>query len=216
MLRNHTPPVDASRSYAIRFSHTHHQLNDVLLAWVPLCDAIVAYEHIHQSRIHLHFAVLNSKRCSKQLRNIAAKIIGPDACKGNENLSIKKWNGSPRYITYCSRGELDPVDFYEFNEDWLDYAKSLYVEGAEAVLPIEQSYNEWSHHESFFKPIPPIFNELGEVINQALSITQDQVLKRARQFAASKHKGFMPVQANNLALSLYRSYCVRNGIEYSR
>lgn len=216
MLVNELPPAHNGKCFSIRLSHPIQRLLPVMDAWTRECEAIVAYEHTHQNRVHCHIAIYNSKVCSKQLRNIAARAIGPDALRGNENCSMKKWDGDIQYIVYCARGQLDYLCDYGFNTQWLEYAKTLWVESAQAILPIQQLYNEWSASPHWLVKTPTQFDELGTPIYPIQTLTGEDVLKKARAFAASKHQGFMPVQANNMALSLYRSFCVRNGINYSK
>ncbi|WP_445775542.1 hypothetical protein, partial [Shewanella sp.] len=77
-------------------------------------ESIFIIKHLgkHQDNPHFHFAVVSSL----STQTLRARLKKYYNCKGNETLSIKKWDGQDKYLQYCLH-ECTTVD--EVNRDIL-------------------------------------------------------------------------------------------------
>jgi len=114
--------------YACRITHSYEVAKRVVGLWSLRCDKLIAYEHVgdKSGKVHIHLALLGTNVDKKQLRNIAASTNLPIA--GNENCSFKEWDGDATYITYMSKGKLDPMYNKGYEVSDLQNLRSLWVE----------------------------------------------------------------------------------------
>ena len=94
---------------------------------------ILAYEHLGErtGKIHIHLLLVNTSVDKKQLRNIAATTKIP--VSGNEWMSFKVADLEPTYITYMSKGQIDPSYNKGYTEAELEEYKHKWVNQKSAV-----------------------------------------------------------------------------------
>lgn len=98
--------------YAARLSLPHHDVSGVLAMWADKCSAMVVVQHEMDEEVsttHVHIAMRDCQYATVEpLKRIFRKEIATEA-KGNGLWSFKTWDGNQTYLTYMSKGELDPV-----------------------------------------------------------------------------------------------------------
>lgn len=94
--------------YAVRITHSYEVAKPIVTQWAMKCEKLLAYEHLGETtgKIHIHLLLVNTSVDKKQLRNIAATTKIP--VSGNEWMSFKVADLSDTYITYMSKGEIEP------------------------------------------------------------------------------------------------------------
>lgn len=114
--------------YAVRLTHSYESCRVVVGLWAMRCEKVLVYEHIgsRTGKTHVHLALLGTNVDKKQLRNIAASTKLP--VTGNEWCSFKTWDKNSEYITYMSKGQIDPKYNKGYEPAELEAFKSRWVE----------------------------------------------------------------------------------------
>ena len=118
---------------------------------------ILAYEHLGErtGKIHIHLPLVNTSVDKKQLRNIAATTKIP--VSGNEWMSFKVADLEPTYITYMSKGQIDPSYNKGYTEAELEEYKHKWVNQKSAVKLTEddkiiEGWIKYYEHDLCGKP----------------------------------------------------------------
>jgi len=119
--------------YAVRITHSYDVAKSIVHLWAMKCEKLLAYEHLGErtGKIHIHLLLVNTSVDKKQLRNIAATTKIP--VSGNEWMSFKVADLDPTYITYMSKGEIDPSYNKGFEAVHIDEYKQKWVKLNSAV-----------------------------------------------------------------------------------
>lgn len=123
--------------YAVRITHSYEVAKPIVHLWAMKCEKLLAYEHLGErtGKIHIHLLLVNTSVDKKQLRNIAATTKVP--VSGNEWMSFKVADLEPTYITYMSKGEIDPCYNKGFEAWQLDDYKQKWVKPNSALKKTE-------------------------------------------------------------------------------
>lgn len=120
--------------YAVRVTHSWLQAQSIAHTWALRADKVLVYEHSQETqtardKIHIHMLLVNTSIDKKQLRNLAKETNVPT--KGNENMSFKMAEEPfTKYITYMSKGVLNPVYNKGFTTEELEEYRLLWIEPA--------------------------------------------------------------------------------------
>lgn len=114
--------------YAVRITHSYEVAKPIVHLWAMKCEKILAYEHLgsRTGKIHIHLLLVNTSVDKKQLRNIA--MTTKLSVSGNEWMSFKVADLDTTYITYMSKGEIDPSYNKGYTDEELLLYKSKWVE----------------------------------------------------------------------------------------
>lgn len=127
--------------FAFRVSVSYQDASMILLELFDMCEKVAVYEHEADEwvkRTHIHGIIMNCSRKEDTLRN---KIFKPNWKKDyqlaktykkcDENGVVQVYPVDDGYITYMSKGHLDPMyvkgyipeRIKELKEAWVDYEK---------------------------------------------------------------------------------------------
>ena len=161
--------------YAVRVTHSWQQAQCIAYLWALRADKVLVFEHSQETKTakgktHIHMLLVNTNIDKKQLRNLAKQTQVPT--HGNENVSFKMAEEPfTKYITYMSKGVLQP----KYNKGWtpeeLEEYRLLWVEPNEYVKE-----TSWSKlYEAYEKeaPPPPTAEQKSHVIKQWISSVSD-------------------------------------------
>lgn len=115
---------------AIRFTLP---FDDKLKEYFNSFEQMVVYQHDADeevSRTHVH-ALVETSVSTDTLKNRLQKLIGYRLSKSDWAFSAKGRDGSPiedRFITYMSKGKLQPIALKGFTQEQCDSYKGLWVE----------------------------------------------------------------------------------------
>lgn len=192
--------------YAVRLTHSYESAKVVVGLWAMRCNKILVYEHLgtRTGKIHIHLALLGTSVDKKQLRNIAMTTKLP--VSGNEWCSFKNWDKNMDYVTYMSKGLLDPVynKGYELQE--LQTCKDKWVEPSN-VIKTDQTddyLNNFDNH--VFKIIPA-----GEIMDfyKLRTITKDFVFRQCHTGSRAR----WDIKMKNLYTTIMNTYIYENDVK---
>jgi len=135
--------------YAVRVTHSWVLAQSVVHLWALRADKVLVYEHSTETntsadKTHIHMLLVNTSIDKKQLRNIAKETVVP--VKGNENMSFKTAEEPfGKYITYMTKGVLQPVYNKGFTPEELEECRQAWVAPNVYIKETAWSklYNEW-------------------------------------------------------------------------
>lgn len=117
-------------NYAPRVTLPYHDMSGVIEMWSRSCDKMVVYEHEADEDVnttHVHMILINCKYKSQDtLCNQFRKLIETER-KGN---GLWSWehkdypNPDESYVTYMSKGKLEPVFVKNMNDNEIEMYKS--------------------------------------------------------------------------------------------
>lgn len=121
-------------NYAPRVSIPFTDLSGVIKEWATTCEEMVVYEHPADEEVattHVHLIMINSKyKTAEQLKKIFRKLFSTDR-DGND---LWSWthktfpNPDLTYITYMSKGNLEPVYIHKTLSSTINEFKLKWVE----------------------------------------------------------------------------------------
>lgn len=111
--------------YAVRVSYPYAQLVEVFKKLSEVCDKIVVYEH-DASRVHVHALLCGCRVSTDTIKNWIKKTLNVTVSK--YDWSFKNANKDDKYITYMSKGKLEPafskgydgLELASLREQWQD------------------------------------------------------------------------------------------------
>lgn len=115
-----------SFNHAIRITLPYSDISGIIDLWSARSNEVVVYQHIADdevSKTHVHLVLGGC-----EVKAEALKRMYPDRGSGNEFWSWKTWDNGDKFITYMTKGNLDPVYVKNITHDRLDKAKSAWVE----------------------------------------------------------------------------------------
>lgn len=137
-------------NYAVRITHDYAKVAPIVYAWALRSDKILAYEHSKETetardKTHVHLLLVNTNVDKKQLRNIAmaAKCV---PVNGNGNMSFKEADLDGTYITYMSKGKINPSYNKGYESSALEDLKAKWTPPNEYVKanPWKKLYEEYA------------------------------------------------------------------------
>lgn len=135
--------------YAVRVTYSWAQAQTIAHLWALRADKVLVYEHSKatftaKNKTHIHMLLVNTSVDKKQLRNIAKETVV--LVKGNENMSFKTAEEPfGKYITYMTKGLLQPVYNKGFTPEELEECRLAWVDPNEYVKETSWSklYDLW-------------------------------------------------------------------------
>jgi len=201
--------------YAVRITRPYDTLRATLLAWRPLCNQIILYQHEDDvNRIHVHLLIIEPTHCVRSFKDKSGIDNG-----GNSLWSFKsiKEEGFPKYICYMSKGIYDPKytdgrileytleQIEEFKKGWVNKIRTP------RVSPGTQKWLDFKEHmeaDATWNALKiSLFDEAiyGNLIGQI-----------AKRYCINKYNGHWNQQCQNEIVSYTRSflwdYKVKNNI----
>lgn len=201
-------------NYAVRITKPYSQLDRGVAAVAMLCDKTLVYEHVgtKTEKVHVHMMLIGV-RCDK--KTLQAKF---PICKGNKDWSWKTKDAkygdvedSPKYITYMTKGKLDPVYNKGYTIEELNEAKAAWTDKKKSKAMIEYEAFDLMIDKSLPQdPVveaPSVQNPHPQVEYRGFNV----VRKKAFEYVMEKH-GLASPAAKCLMSTLYRTYCYKHGI----
>jgi len=113
---------------AVRIFADFATLKRLASSWSQLCQKTAVYEHIGEktSKVHCHFGLLNCRVSTERLKQLAREL--GHEYNGNKDWSFKTWDGDNEYITYMSKGTLEPQYYTGYSVEELSALKALWVD----------------------------------------------------------------------------------------
>jgi len=191
--------------YMVRLTHSYETAKTVVGLWAMRCDKILAYEHLgtKTGKVHIHLSLLGTNVDKKQLRNIASGAQLP--VSGNEWCSFKVWDRKDEYITYMSKGHLDPLYNKGYAPEFIQQCKDKWVE-PHTYIKQDTTDNYLGKFDNYlFEKIPA-----GEILDFYRLHTL------AKAFIWANHQGVRPrvdIKAKNLKNMLVNTYIYANNVK---
>lgn len=147
--------MGSRESYAVRITLPTELIKPWLDEIQPFTEGIVAYEHNDDPQnIHTHIFILQAKVTKERLKQLAtaSHFTG----KGNQFWSWKKADASWLiYLTYMSKGKLDPAYIYGgITLELCLTQKSKWVQTASKVSPGAKQYLEFAERVDQLVKVP--------------------------------------------------------------
>lgn len=213
--------------YAVRVTHSWLQAQSVAHTWALRADKVLVYEHSQETKTardktHIHMLLVNTSIDKKQLRNLAKETNVPT--KGNENMSFKMAEEPfTKYITYMSKGVLQPKYNKGFTPEELEEYRLLWVDPNEYKKETAWSklYDEWVKEAP--PPITP--NQYATVVRQWVDDPRDngappnpmdeyirELERHTMAWMIKYHHGYYHPSIGKQVNSLRWTHCWKNGL----
>lgn len=128
--------------WKVYFLTQHKDYDNICERLAKVSDRAIFYLHPggkkHADRPHIHGLLVNCGKTAKTVREWLRTEFGLKVNGGEYAVSSEfEWNGKktkmtdmhyPRYITYMSKGQYDPVYTKDFSKEETDMAKFVWVE----------------------------------------------------------------------------------------
>lgn len=202
-------------NYAVRITRSYAELGRGINGVALLCDKALVYEHVGSAteKVHVHM-MLVGVRCDKKT---VQKCFSYMAFKGNKDWSWKTKDAkygpvedSVKYITYMTKGKLDPVYNKGYSQEQVEEAKASWVDMKKKSAAVVD-------YEKFKVLIPADTPKEKQVVIVGTKVTEQYVgfsTVRSMAFKYVMEKfGVASPAAKCLMSTLYRTYCFEKGIE---
>lgn len=127
-------------NYAPRVSMSYVELSTVLSLWAKSCESMVVYEHDADEEVattHCHLLMIKSKYATPEpLKRQLYEVLSNEKRKGND---LWAWTHKDYpdpdlcYITYMSKGILEPVMTQNLSSSLIESYKKKWVDRKEEV-----------------------------------------------------------------------------------
>ena len=213
--------------YAVRVTHSWQQAQSIAHLWALRADKVLVYEHSKatftaRDKTHIHMLLVTTSVDKKQLRNIAKETVVP--VKGNENMSFKTAEEPfGKYITYMTKGLLNPVYNKGFTPEELEECRLAWVDPNEYIkeTPWSKLYDEWVKEA----PQAPSPSQYATVVKQwmedphnagAPPSPQDEYIRELERHTMAwmikYHNGYYHPSIGKQVNSLRWTHCWKNGL----
>lgn len=116
-------------SYAIRLTFPYTEVQAIIEQFAKSSEGIVVYEHAADaevSRTHVHMLILRCTVSTDTLKNYIKRVKGR---VDKNDWSFKTADSdTEKYITYMSKGVLDPVYVYDITTEYIDECKRKWID----------------------------------------------------------------------------------------
>lgn len=143
--------------YAIRISRDANQLRDVARRWKPYCETVIMYEHDadQANRVHCHLYLGGVSVTTKRLKQLSGL---PN--QGNSLWSFKQAKDEiDVYITYMSKGKLDPEFLHGYEYKETERLKALWKEPTKRIPKALDEYQKFEGYVLALAPETRIWTE---------------------------------------------------------
>ena len=210
-------------SFAVRITRSYDELSGVINTWGLHCGKLIAYEHIgsRTELVHCHLLVVDLAITKERLKQIT--LASGIQLGGNQDWSFKTAKESTdKYITYMSKGVLQPVYSMNFDTDYIDTMRQAWRNPTQ--LPSKDAnmigdfrnyvYTTWnSDYGTLFRDIPTEIQYATRTeMFDANKFIYDAVRRYSFSFAFCLTKHIWNVQTGNKARSCLITFCMENDI----
>lgn len=117
---------------AVRVFVGYAQAQRMASSWAQVSEKTAVYEHLGEktAKVHCHFALYGCRVSTERLKQLAREL--GHSFKGNKDWSFKTWDGDESYITYMTKGNLEPKYFSGYSVEELTALRSKWVEKRKA------------------------------------------------------------------------------------
>lgn len=210
--------------YAVRITHDQASVRRVINVWATKCLQIIAYEHVGDTtkKVHSHLLIKGSSVEKKQLRNLG-KSTGINL-KGNENCSFKAFDQNTTYLTYMSKGKIDPWYIQNFTNEEIEEAKLQWKEPEEYVklnsnehlfnefeamlLNGEEDFTLTKYYKDFLKGY--------SFVDLDTNPRFEYIKRKAHYYAFVKNRQIATPKFFNEYKMLVCTFCFREGIPFPK
>jgi hypothetical protein len=212
-------------SLAVRITLPFSDVSGVVRAWALKADKLLCYEHTGEltEKPHVHLLLINVSVDKERLKQLA-KVTGGSRLSGggNELWSFKtKVKGagdvsdenSRRYITYMSKGTIDPSYVKGYDEDFLAACKAGWT--TKEVSPnrdqqLYSAFEERLYQLHVENPHADIWADGTSVFRHDKA---NDLAKLARSWAFAAHDQIWSVRTATDAKMVFLTYCMRFDIQ---
>jgi len=179
-------------SYAIRLTYEYVQMASVVKRICDQADVVVVYEHDESERKHIHLYTEGLTATVQTIKNWIVKDLG---CKVNKSDWSFKTAKDRNFITYMSKGKLNPTKVKGISDVEIDTYRQRWVEPTKKQKEKREQATGWSMANELAEWIDSksdgsnwYFHE-GRFISSGGDeiITQDDVIKKCIQIH-NKHE----------------------------
>lgn len=210
--------------YAVRITHTQTDIRRVINVWATRCHQVIAYEHDEPGKkIHSHLLIKGANIEKKQLRNLG-NSTGINL-KGNENCSFKAYDQNTTYLSYMSRGRIEPYYIQNFTTEEIQTAKEAWVPPQEYVKlgSNEHLYNEFEKHilmgseDVFETNVYKDYLKSYDYLNKMDTTPRFEYIRRkAHYYAFVKNRQIATPKFFNEFKMLVATFCFREGVPFPK
>jgi len=207
--------------YFVRITHAWDKITNLVGVWALQSEKLVAYEHVGEKteKVHCHILIMGSVVAKKQLRNIAADMLGINSVKGQENMAFRQCDSNWKVsLPYMTKGKFDPKYLHGFSEAEALVWKSQWVPPAEytKVSSDQQLIDKFWTDEMFEK-----FNEYQRPetepdIDRLLHYKFYWICKKAYIFCFENNGGIWNMKTRNQYYMLVMTTATRQRISIPR
>lgn len=128
-------------NHACRISRSSVTLEPVWTNWATTSGKVLVYQHEADDEVsvqHCHFLI---QECSIGEEGLKKRIKPIITLSGNKDWSFvqKEYDGNvERYITYMTKGHLNPVFNQGYDPEYLEYCKSKWVQPRQTNSPANE------------------------------------------------------------------------------
>lgn len=210
-------------AYSVRITLPFSDVSGAVRAWALKADSLLCYEHVGAmtEKTHVHLLLMGCSQTTERLKQIA-RTTGVDG-KGNEFWSFKtksKRHGpitadtAPKYITYMSKGTIQPSYIKGYELDYLEQLRGQWVDSPPSQD--EELYQLFEKSLDGFSPFIHVAKLLEVVKNDPKLIdkaTVPHVMQaKARSWSFIFHKNIWSARTACVAKMVFLTYCMRNGV----
>lgn len=212
------PPARVDHCFAVRISVSEEQLTDVFEEVSKMCEGLMVVAHNASDNVernHVHMAIYNSKITHDPFRRALLKIL--KEClntedKGNALMSVKKFDGSLKYLVYMLKGQRHAVCYNNvINEEYIAWLRMQWVSQSEQ----ESLYQLYKRSPQFYtKPKVPL-ELLGEIGYKSLKDTEifDQLRESVLAFVLPRNGGYVNAKVRYETKDIISNYCLFNKVK---
>lgn len=205
--------------FAVRITKSFSDLSGVVRAWALKADKMIVYEHVgdETEKVHIHLLMLGVSVDAERLKQIA-QATNRNLGSGNGFWSFKTKvkkdtispNNSDKFITYMSKGKLEPSYNQGWDEATLARLKDAWVD--QVNLSREQKlYWEFVDYLKVTVDDPEVrFHYDEKLYNTDENVS---ILKSlSRSWAFQYHTQIWSVRTATDAKMVFLTYCMRNNM----
>lgn len=128
-------------NYMIRITYPYVRLKGFTQRLLEVCDRLAIYQH-EASRIHIHAYLERCSVTTETMKNWIRQDVDEQPTKDMWSFKTKTREGpaEERFLTYMSKGKLEPVLVKGFTQEQLNYHRSQWVDlTTDSGTPAESS-----------------------------------------------------------------------------
>lgn len=128
-------------NFMVRVTYPYVRLKGFTERLLNVCERVAVYEH-DASRIHIHAYIEKCSVSAQTMKNWIIEVVDETPSRDMWSFKTKTREGpaEPRFLTYMSKGKLEPVFVKGFTQDQIDYYRSQWVElTTDSGTPAESS-----------------------------------------------------------------------------